>query len=53
MEEIYLKALASRAAKDETVLASLPEDVKSQVEQLINSEEVQEVEIINTIDDED
>ena len=28
MEEIYIKALAARAAKDETVLDSLPAAIK-------------------------
>ncbi len=37
MNEIYIKILAQRAKVDSTLLDKLPEDVKVEVEKLLNN----------------
>lgn len=37
MNEIYIKILAERAKQDSTLLDKLPEDVKVEVEKLLNN----------------
>ena len=45
MEEIFIKALAERTKKEAGLIDQLPEDVKTQVQELLTTE-VQDAEVV-------